>query len=453
MPKGKVFQPLDAATVAVLETGQAEFEALFARVAPRFSRPEVRQRARQYLGSLFAPVQRRNGWQLAEHLGELSPDGAQRLLNAAQWDADQVRDDLRTYVVEHLGDPQAVLVLDETGFLKKGTKSVGVQRQYSGTAGRIENCQIGVFLAYTSPQGRTFLDRELYLPREWAEDTARREEAGVPEDLKFATKPQLARQMLERAFTAQVPAGWVTGDAVYGNDRRLRIWLEEQGQPFVLEVACKEPLWAWQECGPRQVRADHLAAPLAPEAWQRLSAGWGAKGPRLYDWARIRLFRLGWPGWEHWLLVRRSISKPTELAYYVVFAPEGTSLSELVRVAGSRWAIEECFESAKGEVGLDQYEVRKWDAWYRFITLALLAHAYLTVLRSRALLTDEKGGWGSVAWSGERPGSGTAAVDGAGSAPPAPGDRVEVSTPAGTAASLVVLAAAASVAGQTLPLS
>jgi SRSO17 transposase len=392
MPKGKEITTLDPATRAVLETGQSEFEALFARIAPVFSRPEVRDRARSYLNGLLAPVQRRNAWQLAEHLGEFTPDGVQRLLNAARWDADQVRDDLRAYVVEHLGDPTAVLVLDETGFLKKGDKSVGVQRQYSGTAGRVENCQIGVFLAYASSRGRTFLDRELYLPKEWCQDLPRRREAGVPDDVAFATKPQLAQRMLSRARDAGVPAAWVTGDSVYGKDRRLRIWLEEQEQPFVLEVACNEPLWAMTERGPAQVRADQLATQVPPEQWERLSAGSGAKGPRLYDWARVPLFRLDWPGFEHWLLVRRSIPDPGELAYYVVFAPVGTSLAALVRVAGSRWAIEECLESAKNEVGLDQYEVRRWDAWYRYITLSLLAHAYLTVLRARALLTVEKGG-------------------------------------------------------------
>jgi SRSO17 transposase len=390
--KGKESSPLDAATAAVLETGQAEFEALFTRIAPRFYRQEARERAKHYLGGLLAPVARRNAWQLAEHLGELNPDGVQRLFNAVRWDADPVRDDLREYVIEHLGDAQAVLVVDETGFLKKGTKSVGVQRQYSGTAGRIENCQIGVFLAYASPQGRTFLDRELYLPREWVEDPQRRTEAGVPEAVSFATKPQLARRMLERALEAGMPAAWVTGDAVYGGDRRLRIWLEEREQPFVLEISCREPLWARTTVGPAQVRADQLAASLPAAAWERLSAGWGAKGPRLSDWARLPLARWPWPGFEHGLLVRRSISQPEELAYYVVFAPQGTLLSELVRVAGSRWAIEECLESAKGEVGLDQYEVRRWEAWYRFITLALVAHAYLTVLRARALLTTEKGG-------------------------------------------------------------
>jgi len=454
MPKGKEVTPLDAATAAVLETGQAEFEALFACIAPRFSRLEVRQRTRRYLGGLLAPVPRRNAWQLAEHLGELTPDGVQRLLNAAQWDADRVRDDLRRYVVEHLGDPGAVLVIDETGFLKKGDKSVGVQRQYSGTAGRIENCQIGVFLAYATSQGRTFLDRELYLPQEWAADAARRAEAGVPEAVVFATKPQLAQRMLQRAREGGMPAAWVTGDAVYGNDRKLRIWLEEQRQPFVLEVACKEALWSWQERGPKQVRADRLATQLPAEGWERLSAGWGAKGPRLYDWARERLFRPGWPGWEHWLLVRRRIARPEELAYYVVFAPAGTSLAELVRVAGSRWAIEECLESAKGEVGLDQYEVRKWDGWYRFITLALLAHAYLTVLRAKALLPSagEKGGTNSACRSGGRASGRVAAPHRAGSAAAPAGVGLESRAAARQAAALVPMAAPAPDAGQTVPL-
>jgi SRSO17 transposase len=455
MPKGKEVTPLDAATAAVLETGQAEFDALFARVAPRFFRPEVRQRAHRYLGGLLAPVPRRNAWQLAEHLGELTPDGVQRLLNAAQWEADRVRDDLRAYVVEQLGDPDAVLVIDETGFLKKGDQSVGVQRQYSGTAGRIENCQIGVFLAYATSQGRTFLDRELYLPQEWAQDAARRAAAGVPEAVEFATKPQLAQRMLQRAREVGVPAAWVTGDAVYGNDRKLRIWLEEQRQPFVLEVACQEALWSWQARGPQQVRADRLAAQIPAAGWERLSAGRGAKGPRLYDWARVRLFRPGWPGWEHWLLVRRSITQPEELAYSVVFAPEGTPLAEMVRVAGSRWAIEECLESAKGEVGLDQYEVRKWDGWYRFITLALLAHAYLTVLRAKAMLTStgEKGGGNSACRIGGRASGRVAAPHRAGSAAAPPGVGLEGRAAPGPAPALVPVAAQTSAAGQAVPLS
>jgi SRSO17 transposase len=287
-------------------------------------------------------------------------------------------------VVDHLGEPEGVLVVDETGFLKKGSKSVGVAKQYCGTAGKVENCQIGVFLTYASSSGRTFLDRELYLPREWASDTERRAEAGVPADVTFATKSQLAKRMLERALNAGVPAAWVTGDTVYGGDRRLRMWLEEREQPFVLAVKSNEPLWSDGDGGVRQRPATRIADRVKEDDWQRLSAGAGSKGPRLYDWARAELFRLPDPGWKHWLLVRRSIDDPEDLAYYVVFGPADTCLSELVRVAGTRWAIEECIETAKGEVGLDEYEVRKWDGWYRHITLSLLAHTYLTVTRATA---------------------------------------------------------------------
>jgi SRSO17 transposase len=342
------------------------------------------------LKGLISPIERKNGWQLAEQAGDLTPDGVQRLLATYDWDADLVRDDLRGYVVEHLGHPQGVLVVDETGFIKKGTKSVGVKRQYSGTAGRIENCQIGVFLAYASLKGRAFLDRELYLPQEWAEDEARRQEAGVPEEVSFRTKPQLARAMLERAQERGVPFAWVTGDEVYGSDRRLRVWLEQQEWAHVLAVKSNEPLWA----GLRQVRADRLAGQVPPEEWVRLSAGDGAKGPRFYDWIRVPIRPWKAPGKGYWLLARRSIAKPDELAYYVCFGPAETTLEELVRVAGTRWAIEESFESAKGQVGLDQYEVRRWVGWYRHITLALLAHAFLVVTRCQAAtaqLGAEKG--------------------------------------------------------------
>jgi SRSO17 transposase len=237
------------------------------------------------------------------------------------------------------------------------------------------------------------LDRELYLPREWAEDAERRQEAGVPQQVTFATKPQLARHMLARAFAAGVPAAWVTGDSIYGGDRRLRVWLEQQEQPFVLAVTSAEPLFALLAGHFGQPRADRIATHIPPDDWQRLSAGQGAKGPRLYDWARVRLARLQLTAeerrWEHWLLVRRSRSDPTELAYYVVFAPAGTSLRTLARVAGERWRIEQSFELAKGEVGLDHYEVRRWDGWYRHMTLAMFALAYLAVLRAH-LQAQEK---------------------------------------------------------------
>lgn len=369
----------------------AGLEAMHARIAHRFARSEPRRRALAYLKGLLGPVERKNGWQLAEAAGDGSPDGMQWLLNGADWEADLVRDDLRAYVVEYLGDPGGVLIVDETGFIKKGTKSVGVQRQYSGTAGRIENCQIGVFLAYASLRGRTFLDRELYLPQEWAANRERRREAGVPEDVAFRTKPQLARAMLERALDAGVPFAWVTGDEVYGGDRRLRVWLEERGVAHVLAVKRTEALWAMTEQGPAQVTAAALAAQLPAGDWRRRSAGNGAKGPRLYDWVRLPIRPLGEPGKGYWLLVRRSLSDPSDLAYYICFGPSETSLEELVRVAGIRWAIEEGFESAKGEVGLDQYEVRRWTGWYRHITLALLAHAYLTVMRAAAVRGEKRG--------------------------------------------------------------
>lgn len=377
--------------VETIHAWAKELEGLHERIARRFVRAEPRRRVLAYLKGLAGTSDRKNSWQLAESAAELTPDGMQRLLNQAHWDADLVRDDLREYVLEHFGDDaeEAVLVIDETGFLKKGDKSVGVQRQYTGTAGKRENCQIGVFLCYASKRGAAFVDRALYLPKSWAGDAERREEAGVPKEVAFATKPELAKAMLQRALEAGVPAAWVTGDAVYGGNRRLRMFLEGRGQPFVLAVKRDEPLWALEpERGPGQVAADRLAEALAPEDWTRLSAGDGSKGPRLYDWALVALFRLQLAeegrSWGHWLLVRRSPEDPEELAYYVVFAPkETTTLEEVVRVAGTRWVIESCFESAKGEFGLDEYEVRKWEAWHRHVTLSLLAHAFVGVVRSR----------------------------------------------------------------------
>ena len=363
-------------------------DALHGRIAGRFRRSEARERAKRYLAGLLARVERKNGWQLAEHLGEPGPQGIQRLLNAADWDADAVRDDLRTYVVEHLGGPDGVLICDETGFLKKGTKSVGVQRQYSGTAGRIENCQIGVFLGYASGKGHAFLDRELYLPQVWINDAARRGEAGVPTETTFATKPELAQRMLARAFAAAVPAAWVTGDAVYGDDSDLRRWLEAEGRAYVLAVSSNHPVW---QAG-TQARADRLVAALPQEAWAPLSAGEGSQGERLYDWACVRLPYANAPGIAQWLLARRSLSDPTEFAYYRVCGPAATGVADMVRVAGIRWAIEVSFEEAKGAVGLDHYEVRKWTGWYRHITLALLAHAYLQVIRHQATRDERQKG-------------------------------------------------------------
>jgi SRSO17 transposase len=326
------------AEVAQVQGWAAELEALCERMAPRFGRVEVRRRAGAVLRGLLAGVERKNSWQLAEQAGAATPDGTQRLLNHARWDAGEVRDELRGYVVEHLGDPGAVLVVDETGFLKKGTKSAGVQRQYSGTAGRIENCQVGVFLAYAGRRGHALLDRELYLPDGWLGDRVRCREAAIPDEIGFRTKPELARVMLERALEAEIPVAWVTADEVYGGDGRLRRWLEEREVPHVLAVKRSEALRSMRM---RQERAWRLAAQVPAGAWRQLSAGDGAKGPRVYAWARVAIRPLREPGWEHWLLVRRSL-RDGELAFYVCYAPARTTLGTLVRVAGTRWMVEMC---------------------------------------------------------------------------------------------------------------
>ena len=299
---------------------------LHQRIGPRFGRIEPRRRALGYLQGLLGELERKNSWWLAERAGELTPDGMQRLLNGAGWDADGVREDLRDYVVEHLGDSDAVLVLDETGFVKKGTRSAGVTRQYTGTAGRIENAQVGVFLAYGTAAGVALIDRELYLPKVWTDDRVRCAAAGISDAVGFQTKPQLAQGMLQRALDIGVPFGWVTGDTVYGGDRRLRVWLEQQAIPHVMAVKCTEPLLAMTDQGPGQVPAERLLAEVEPAQWLRLSAGEGSKGKRLYDGVRVPLWRLGWPAnVGFWLLARRSISDPRELAFYVWFAPAATS--------------------------------------------------------------------------------------------------------------------------------
>jgi SRSO17 transposase len=370
----------------VSENWSEYLQDLHARIAHRFRRPEVRERLRRYLVGLLGETRRKNGWQLAETIGETQPRSTQRILGGARWDADAVRDDLREYVVEHLGDEESgVLIVDETGFLKKGEKSVGVARQYTGTAGKRENCQVGVFVCYASKEGAAFIDRALYLPPGWAEDPARREEAGVPEEVSFATKGKLAKEMLRRAFEAGVRARWVVADTVYGTARGLRGWLEEQGCSYVLAVPGTRGVYHEE----RQRQARTVAKSLPQEAWFRASAGNGSKGERLYDWACVPLPDLDGAETGHWLLMRRGIDDPGEYAYYLAYGPKETPVEELIRVAGRRWTIEDSFEQAKGEVGLDEYEVRKWDGWHRHTTLSLLAHAYLAVVRSVA--EDEEG--------------------------------------------------------------
>jgi SRSO17 transposase len=364
----------------------AGLDDLFALVASRFPRVEPRLKARAYVRGLLAPLAVKNSWTLAEAAGNKTPDKMQRLLNRASWDAAGVRDDVCGYVARHLGDAGGVLVVDETGFVKKGGRSAGVQRQYSGTAGRVENCQLGVFLAYATGKGRALVDRELYLPKSWTEDRDRCREAGVPDDVEFASKTELARLMLGRALDAGMPASWMTADEAYGKDASFRGWLEQRRTGYVVAVPKSQAVTA--DAG--RSRADVLTAHAPGQAWKRRSCGNGSKGPRVCNWAAATLPEDGTepPGWLRFLLVRRSLAPNSkgelELAYYLCAAPAGTEDEELIRVAGSRWAIEECFQSAKNEAGLDHYQVRRYDAWYRHVTLAVLAHAYLAVTAANA---------------------------------------------------------------------
>ena len=366
-------------TRAMVERWAEEVEAVAERVGPRFARSEPRGRAIGYLRGLLSDTERKNGWQLAEHLGEATPDGVQHLLARADWDADGVRDDLTAYVGQHLGDPDGVLIVDETGFLKKGTKSCGVARQYSGTAGRIENSQVGVFLAYAGGRGAALVDRALYLPKEWTDDTPRCRAAGVPKAVAFATKIVLAKRMIERAVAAGLPARWVTADAVYGSDYAFRIALENQGLGYVLAVRTDFAVTV----GFRQVRAKALLTEVPAGAWQRLSCGAGSKGPRWYDWARTRINGPDPKRCQRWLLIRRNASDPADVSYFVCGGRPATTLPELVTIAGKRWLVEECFELAKGDCGLDEYEVRSWTGWHRHVTLSLFALAVVAVIRSR----------------------------------------------------------------------
>jgi SRSO17 transposase len=352
---------------------RAELEELLGRICGRFGRVEPRRRARAFVVGLLAELPRKNCWTIAEHAGDPTPDGMQHLLARAVWDHDGVRDDVRDYLVQHLGDPQAVLVVDETGDLKKGVMTVGVQRQYTGTAGRIENAQVAVYLVYASDAGHAVIDRELYVPKSWTADPDRCQAAGIPQQVGFATKPTLAARMLGRALDAGVPAAWVAGDEVYGNDPKLRAILEARQVGYVLAVACDHPVSTAGTTQPAEVLLRRIPA----RAWQCISAGKGAKGHRYYDWAFVRLDDGQHPG-QHWLMARRN-QRTRELAYYHCFMPRPIPLASLVRVAGRRWTIEERFQTGKGLCGLDQHQVRRWTSWYRWVTLAMLAHAFLVV--------------------------------------------------------------------------
>jgi SRSO17 transposase len=368
----------------VVDVALAELDALHERVGARFTRSEPRARVREYVSGLVAGLERKNGWTLAEQAGERVPDGMQRLLRWADWDVDGVRDDVRDHVIEQLGDRAGVLILDDTGFVKKGVRSAGVQRQYSGTAGRVENCQVGAFLAYASDRGHALIDRELYLPETWTSDRDRCRAAGIPDEVGFATKPRLGMAMLERAITAGVPFSWITADEAYGQVKYLRVWLEDHDAAYVLATRRNDTLiTAGPEFGVAEQRADVLIDGLDPRAWRRLSVGAGAHGVRAYEWARVPI-RIAWrAGRGHWLLARRKIDDPTEIAYYVCYGPRRATLLDLAWTAGTRWRIEECFQQAKTDAGLDHYQVRSWRAWYAHITLSMLALAWLTTARQK----------------------------------------------------------------------
>jgi len=355
---------------------QTEFSAVIDRIAPRFTRYEPLRHAAELMAGMVSGLDRKNCWTIAEHRGDATPDGLQHLLARAKWDADGVRDDLRDYVVDALGDAGAILVVDETGDVKKGTATVGVQRQYSGTAGRIENSQVAVYLTYAAPRGHALIDRALYLPKSWTEDPARCQDAGIPHDQSgFATKPALATTLISRAVAAKVPAAWVAGDEVYGADPRLRAAIRGHHLGYVLAIAANRRVPT--HAGP--VRVDALPALIPAHAWQRHSAGAGAHGPRLYSWAWFRL--LGEDDTDtgvHHLLIRRN-DDTGELAYLRCYSPHPVPLRTLVTVAGQRWRIEESFQAAKGLTGLDQHQVRRWNSWHRWTTLAMLAHAFLAV--------------------------------------------------------------------------
>ena len=359
-----------------------EFETLWRQAGSCFRRHDLRHRARGYVQGLLGRVDRKNGWQLAEYLGDETPHGIHRLLDRASWNAADIRDELIRYVHKNLLTPNeaGVLIVDETGFLKKGNKSAGVQRQYSGTAGRIENCQIGVFLALAGANGRALIDRELYLPKSWCDDAERRKSAAIPTDIIFATKQQLAKKMLIRAFENGIRPRWVLGDEIYGSDSKFRRFLESRSQPYVLAVSSQQRLWIEY----RQRRFDEIVKDVPADMWFRMNIADGTKGPRVYDWAAGRFGVPDDSGLVKWMLFRRSVDSPNKIAYYMCLAPADATAQDLAIAAGQRWNIECCFEATKQETGLDEYEVRSWHGWYRHMSLSMLAMAFLTVVRVKA---------------------------------------------------------------------
>src|SRR5215216_2821677 len=371
---------------------ERELAALKARIGPVFGRAETRASAGAFLEGLLSGVTRKTGWLLAEQAGLDRPYRMQSLLGRSRWDAEALRDRVRADVIEALGDRDGVLVVDETGFLKKDEHSVGVARQYSGTAGRIENCQIGVFLAYASRFGQALIDRRLYLPEAWAKDEGKRAKAGVPEGITFATKPEMACGLIAQALDAGAPCAWVLADALYGSDSRLRRMLEKREPPYVLAVRSNHCLRFWTEAGLEETDPATMADALARDAWATHPAGEGSKGLRLYEWARLPLSSCADRGFAHWLLIRRSRQEPDNRAYDFAFAPVGVSLGELAGAAGLRWTIEECFERAKDDLGLDHCEARSWHGWHRHMSLCLAAAAFL----ARLAADLRRATWGKV---------------------------------------------------------
>lgn len=352
-------------------------EGMRAFIAPAFKRCEQRASAGAFIDGLLCGVERKTGWMLAEEAGLARPYRIQSLLGRSSWSADTLCERVRSYAIEALGDPDGVLVVDETGFLKKGVHSVGVSRQYSGTAGRIENCQVGVFASYASRWGHALIDRQLYLPKAWANDPERRAKAHVPEDVAFATKPAIAREMVARLLDEGAPCAFVLADAVYGSDHGFRRMLEDRGQPYVLAVRSNHTLRFLEEWALVQTDPATMISELPTEAWQPLSAGEGAKGQRLYDWTWVPLRYQAAEGFSRWLLARRSLRDPQNIAYYFAHARTGTTLAELAAAAGLRWTIEECFLRAKDDLGLDHCEARSWHGWHRHMSLVMAATAFL----------------------------------------------------------------------------
>ena len=365
-------------TVPDLIQWHQDLKVLHTRLASHFARPEPHARALRYVQGILSTVERKNGWQLAEQAREATPHGMQRLLSQAVWDADGVRDAIRAFVLHQVGHTHLIAALDETGMLKRGVHSAGVGRQHYGPTGDVRNCQVGVFLSLVTQAGHALIDRELYVPADWIDDRERSQRVGIPATVPFRTKPQLAILMLERLKRAQVDIEWVVADCVYGSHAGLRSWLEIDGQPYVMAVACTEPVVLdLPTVGVRRLEVRDVAAQLSPCDWQPLAMSEGTKGPRLFDWACLPIWQHGGDDGWHSLLIRRTIEPTPDLTYFLVFAPPGTALQAKVTALGGRWRIEEDFENRK-DLGLDQYEVRSFVGWYRHITLVMFALAFLT---------------------------------------------------------------------------